>query len=384
MPPHIKINITKLTTTMEEPLAKKRKVKDLPDSFSGLTEFNFRHVLKTRIETDPKETGEVVVAYAVELEDGQVDLTTLNLDQQWKFCKKVGIQYINNCLNFQCRKALSVLAHFLEGREKDGEFLSPVDRTDTNIIRLSNIIFGHEFIDSFLSLNDAKNRVDHETGGMPGNFWNDVSDAMNGANEDDSCALCLVVKEDDPCEDKICEVHLNQFDSMMADAIKKKINKLMKMRAQVQKNMTLSGEHDSDSYNFIEVAMKTVGKSGLGVLGCYYFFKRCDERPEVDTRFSQTLDESVSGNSDDVVSPPAAVPNSASAKKKVAADAMADISNFSKEIATEMKETNRVALEANKLANRSQLIMLAQHLGKTEMLEAMLLQSFSASSGNSP
>ena len=51
----------------------------------------------------------------------------------------------------------------------------------------------------------------------------------------------------------------------------------MKMRAQVQKNMTLSGEHDSDSYNFIEVAMKTVGKSGLGVLGCYYFFKCCDE-----------------------------------------------------------------------------------------------------------
>ena len=222
MPPHIKINITKLTTTMEEPLAKKRKVKDLPDSFSGLTEFNFRHVLKTRVETDPKETGEVVVAYAVELEDGQVDLTTLNLDQLRKFCKKVGIQYVNNCTKFQCRKALSILARFLEGREKDGEFLSLVDRTDTNIIRLSNIIFGHEFIDRFLSLNDAKNRVDHETGGMPCNFWNDVSDAMNGADEDDSCALCLVVEEDDPCKDEIREANLNQFDSMTADAIKKK------------------------------------------------------------------------------------------------------------------------------------------------------------------
>jgi hypothetical protein len=39
--------------------------------------------------------------------------------------------------------------------------------------------------------------------------------------------------------------------------------------------MTLSGEHDSDPYNFVEIAMKKIlgGKGGLTLLGVYYFFK---------------------------------------------------------------------------------------------------------------
>ena len=52
---------------------------------------------------------------------------------------------------------------------------------------------------------------------------------------------------------------------------------------------------------------------------------------------------------------------------------MTDISNFTKDIAKEMKKTNELAAEANKLVVTGQFIGLAQHLGKTEMLEALLL-----------
>ena len=123
------------------------------------------------------------------------------------------------------------------------------------------------------------------------------------------------------------------------------------MRAVVQKNMMLSGEHDSDPFNFVEIAMKHVGKAGLSLLGCYYFFMRCNEFPEI---FSQMLDTSVSGNTDNGPSP-----NSSGSAKKVTAEAMANISNFSKEIAAEMRETNRLVQEANKLVKNNQIIQLA-------------------------
>jgi hypothetical protein len=354
---------------------KKRKTKDLPSVIASLTEANFRHSLKTRIETDPKESGEVMVAFAVEVAGVTVDLTSLHLDQLRIFCKRVGVRYVNNCTKFQCRKALNIMANYMERRERE-DGVQVVDRTDSNIIRLANIVFSHEFVDRFLSLNDSKARVDHETGDMPSNFWEDVMDAMNGSDDDDSCALLLIIDDDNPHGDDIRDIDTHQFDLMTVDAIKKKVYKLLKVRAAVQKNMTLSGEHDSDAFNFVEVAMKRVGKAGLGLFGCYYFFMRCNEFPEIDVHFSQTLDTSVSGNTDDGPSPT----NSGSAKK-VAAETMADISNFSKEIAAEMKETNRLAQEANKLMKNNQIIQLAQHLEKTEMLEQMLA-SFSASSGS--
>ena len=122
--------------------------------------------------------------------------------------------------------------------------------------------------------------------------------------------------------------------------------------------------------------MKRVGKAGLSLMGCYYFFMRCNKFPEIDVHFSQTLDTSVSGNTDDGPSP-----TSSGLGKKVAAETMADISNFSKEIVAEMKETNRLAQEANKLIKNNQIIQLAQHLGKTDELEQMWA-SISASGGS--
>ena len=57
----------------------------------------------------------------------------------------------------------------------------------------------------------------------------------------------------------------------------------------IQKNMTLSGKHDSN-----------VGKNGLSTLGCYYFLKLCNDNPEVDIHFSQEIDEFWKGDMDEI------------------------------------------------------------------------------------
>lgn len=75
---------------------------------------------------------------------------------------------------------------------------------------------------------------------------------------------------------------------------------------------------------------------------------------------------------------------------------MTDMSGVAKSMAAEMKETNCLALEStealkkknelskekNRLAKQSQLIAIAQALGRPEILEEML-QSFSSASGSS-
>jgi hypothetical protein len=94
---------------MAEAASKKRKAKELPDELLQLTESTFRKVMKFRLETDPHEMGEVKVAYEVSLcqdNNATIELDKLTLDQLRKLCKNVGVQYVNNCTKFACRKAL--------------------------------------------------------------------------------------------------------------------------------------------------------------------------------------------------------------------------------------------------------------------------------------
>ena len=56
--------------------------------------------------------------------------------------------------------------------------------------------------------------------------------------------------------------------------------------------------------------------------------------------------------------------------------------DVAKSIASEMKETNRLALETNKLAKQAQLIAIAQALGRQEILEDLLQKSYSGPSAS--
>ena len=59
--------------------------------------------------------------------------------------------------------------------------------------------------------------------------------------------------------------------------------------------MTKSGTHDSDPYNFVEVAMR--GFTGLTPISVFYFYKRCDEHPNIDSVFQPFMNDDLKGNS---------------------------------------------------------------------------------------
>ena len=111
----------------------------------------------------------------------------------------------------------------------------------------------------------------------------------------------------------------------------------------------------------------------MTTLGCYYFFKRCDDNPEVDVCFTNDMDKSLKGNTDTTADSDSKV-NAYSNKKKRTYEAIEQMSNTAQCMVNEMKETNR-------LAKQSQLISLAQHLGKQDMLE-QLLESVASSCDN--
>ena len=63
------------------------------------------------------------------------------------------------------------------------------ERMTNNIVRITNIVFSHDFFESFTSLNDAKNRADHESGNIPKKCWAEVAEAMNCYNDDDNSSI---------------------------------------------------------------------------------------------------------------------------------------------------------------------------------------------------
>ena len=56
-----------------------------------------------------------------------------------------------------------------------------------------------------------------------------------------------------------------------------------------------SGTHDSDPYNFVKVAMR--GFTGLTLISVFYFYKQCDECPDIDSVFQPFMNDDLKGNS---------------------------------------------------------------------------------------
>ena len=83
------------------------------------------------------------------------------------------------------------------------------------------------------------------------------------------------------------EVNLAQFEQMEMNAFRKKCPDLFKVWSIVKENMMKSGTHDSDPYNFVEVAMR--GFMGLTPILVFYFYKRCDGHPDIDSAFHKDV-----------------------------------------------------------------------------------------------
>ncbi len=70
---------------------------------------------------------------------------------------------------------------------------------------------------------------------------------------------------------------------------------LFKIRRKMKENMTVSGTHDSDAWNFVECAMSGT-TSGFTKVAVYYFYQRCEANSDIDTFFQPFLDPSMRGD----------------------------------------------------------------------------------------
>ena len=81
--------------------------------------------------------------------------------------------------------------------------------------------------------------------------------------------------------------------------------------------MTRSGEHNSDPWNFVDVAMNTIPSGRqFPKVGILYFFCRCEEYPEIDAAFQTFLDESMKGSTADNKTDIVSVENESEGKKR--------------------------------------------------------------------
>jgi hypothetical protein len=99
------------------------------------------------------------------------------------------------------------------------------------------------------------------------------------------------------------EFDLADVEVMTPDVFKKRVNLLFRIRRKMKDNMTLSGTHDSDPWNFIDHAMNKIpGGRRLPKVGVLYFYLRCQEFPDVDAAFQIFLDDGLKGSTTDVIS----------------------------------------------------------------------------------
>lgn len=334
----------------DEKTPKKRNIKDLPEAIAfikGTPDDRSKFVLA--LEIDPNEKSktygkEFMVAQSIRImvddEEQMYHLSTLSVDHLRRICRIMSALNVGSSTKFECRKKLATQIEF--GRKLLQHGLQPTSRASlltSTVCRAVNVVFSDQFIEQFLTLNDKKTRRDHETNNINKEFWVRASDAHNScfvANEqnevvvvsitgntedysDDEDGVVLMNNTPQPVTtagDVFCTLvfppgdpylsplqddseidlfrNVSQFETI---AFKNKIVNLFKIRRSMKTNMTASGTHDSDPWNFVEAAMKSV--PGFTKVSVYYFYIRCNERNDADSHFcpfmhSDHLGDSVS------------------------------------------------------------------------------------------
>jgi hypothetical protein len=84
--------------------------------------------------------------------------------------------------------------------------------------------------------------------------------------------------------------------------MKKKVRSLFRIRQKMIENMKQSGIHSSDPWLFVEAAMNHVKKEttccGITKSAAFYFYVRCEEHGDLDSKFQPFLDRQILGDSE--------------------------------------------------------------------------------------
>jgi hypothetical protein len=286
-----------------------------------------------------------------------VDLKTLVVDHLRQLCKNVGAVNCGSANKFDCRKAIATYIKYQNELERKGlTASSTASRVTSTICRAVNVVFSEQFVDDFFKVNDRMSRRDHETKKTEKSFWIAVTLAHNScvdsdtdivdirktataagaahdgtpnqscnlsdsadnernnhANDDEArSVVCghapeyrknydpfssILNEDNDPHisdlkNDKAINLlDINQFETK---AFRKKILDLFKIRRIMKENMTVSGTHDNEPWNFVESAMTKV--QGFTKIAVYYFYRRCEACDGIDSVFQPFLDAAMIGD----------------------------------------------------------------------------------------
>jgi hypothetical protein len=254
---------------------------------------------------DPEKQGPFLVAQFIHVTDSHTfDLKELGVFQIRTLAKNFGCKGIGSANLFKIRRAMA-LRVTMGAAYANNQIVNPVSdpqveqtrKTNTNC-RIVTALFTNEILPDFSKINDRKDRRDFETGNGANNerLFRKLSEMVN---DTDSTELDELILPNNPGDEHITAavdddgVNPKDFTVQSWQSVAKVIHKLTKARKGVVTNMTLSGTHDSDTWNFIEPALKTSKVSGLNPIELYYFVMHCKAHPEVDAVFSIFLEEGI-------------------------------------------------------------------------------------------
>ena len=324
------LQMSNISTPATKPSAKwQRKIKLRPDSIADMTSVDSHHLVMSE-ELDPhsksktygKSLHVVSRVKGIGQNDKDIVLDQLTTDQVCLFARNIGVPNLGSKNKFVCY--LAIASHFEFQQQLSNFGLSPTaqaNQTTANVCRAVNVTFSEQFINDLKKVNNRKSHADHESGNTHKHFWIRAVMAYNNRLDDnvmddkstehmavafpednesttDNDFATLIVSYDDPVLAELEtneEVNLAQFEQMEMNAFQKKCLDLLKVQSIMKENMTKSGTHDSDPYNFVEVAMR--GFMGLTPISVFYFYKQCDEHPDIDSVFQPFMNDALKGNS---------------------------------------------------------------------------------------
>ena len=324
------LRICDMATPMTKPSVKwQTKIKPLPDPIVEMTSTD-SHRLIISDELDPhsksKTYGKSMCVVSrvkgIKPNDDDVVLDHLTTDQVHLFARNIGVPNLGSKNKFVCH--LAMVSHFKFQHQLSSFSLSPtaqVNQTTANVCRAVNVIFSDQFIEELKKVNDKKSQADDKSGNTHKHFWIQAAMAYSNRQDDDvveegltePTAVAIPEENESTMEDEFTtlivsyedpvladldaneEVDPAQFEQMETNAFRKKCLDLFKVRSIMKENMTKSRTHDSDPYNFVKVAMR--GFTGLTPVSVFYFYKWCDEHPDIDSVFQPFMNDDLKGNS---------------------------------------------------------------------------------------
>ena len=156
---------------------KAHNVKLLPPALAALTaQDHEKFVIVLENDPNPKSTTysvEFRVVSSIKLStendldaNKSFDIQERNIDQIRQMCRNLGVVNIGCANKFHCRRAIAghSIDYMKALRQEHG--LAPSSqaaRIPSTICRAVNVIFSSSYIEDFLTVNNRKARVDHET-----------------------------------------------------------------------------------------------------------------------------------------------------------------------------------------------------------------------------